>query len=108
MRRLLHLFSESAAALYHEGSAAHFMLGCERNGFQQHICERRLTHMSIDEAIGYYTYRSFLNRPVGAPNDILFGSRSSAGISRTRRFGPTMSWTSRTGRARTSSTCTAE
>ena len=29
--------------------------------------------MSIDEVIGYYTYRSFLNRPVGAPNDILFG-----------------------------------
>lgn len=29
--------------------------------------------MSIDEAIGYYTYRSFLNRPVGAPNDILWG-----------------------------------
>lgn len=29
--------------------------------------------MNIDEAIGYYTYRSFLNRPVGAPNDILWG-----------------------------------
>ena len=29
--------------------------------------------MNIDEVIGYYTYRSFLNRPVGAPNDILFG-----------------------------------
>jgi hypothetical protein len=29
--------------------------------------------MSIDEAIGYYTYRSFLNRPVGAPHDILWG-----------------------------------
>jgi len=29
--------------------------------------------MSIDETIGYYTYRSFLNRPVGAPNDILWG-----------------------------------
>jgi hypothetical protein len=29
--------------------------------------------MSIDEATGYYTYRSFLNRPVGAPNDILWG-----------------------------------
>ena len=28
---------------------------------------------NIDEAIGYYTYRSFLNRPVGAPNDILWG-----------------------------------
>ena len=28
---------------------------------------------TIDEAIGYYTYRSFLNRPVGAPNDILWG-----------------------------------
>ena len=29
--------------------------------------------MSVDEAIGYYTYRSFLNRPVGVPNDILWG-----------------------------------
>jgi hypothetical protein len=29
--------------------------------------------MSIDEAIGYYTYRSFLNRAVGDPNDILWG-----------------------------------
>src|SRR5262245_1376491 len=29
--------------------------------------------MSIDELIGYYTYRSFLNQPVGAPNDILWG-----------------------------------
>jgi hypothetical protein len=29
--------------------------------------------MSIDEAVGYYTYRSFLNRPVGAPADILWG-----------------------------------
>ena len=29
--------------------------------------------MSIDEAVGYYTYRSFLNQPVGAPNDILWG-----------------------------------
>lgn len=29
--------------------------------------------MSIDEAIGYYTYRSFLNRPAGAPNEILWG-----------------------------------
>lgn len=29
--------------------------------------------MNIDEVIGYYTYRSFLNRPVGAPNDILWG-----------------------------------
>lgn len=29
--------------------------------------------MNIDEAIGYYTYRSFLNRPVGSPNDILWG-----------------------------------
>lgn len=28
--------------------------------------------MSIDEAIGYYTYRSFLNRPIGSPNDILW------------------------------------
>ena len=28
---------------------------------------------TIDEAIGYYSYRSFLNRPVGAPNDILWG-----------------------------------
>lgn len=27
--------------------------------------------MSLDEAIGYYTYRSFLNQPVGTPNDIL-------------------------------------
>jgi hypothetical protein len=32
-----------------------------------------MTPMNIDEAIGYYTYRSFLNRPVGAPNDILWG-----------------------------------
>ena len=29
--------------------------------------------MNIDELIGYYTYRSFFNRPIGAPNDILFG-----------------------------------
>jgi len=29
--------------------------------------------MIIDEAIGYYTYRSFRNQPVGAPNDILWG-----------------------------------
>ena len=29
--------------------------------------------MSIDELIGYHTYRSFLNRPIGAPNDILWG-----------------------------------
>jgi len=29
--------------------------------------------MNIDEVFGYYTYRSFLNRPVGSPNDILFG-----------------------------------
>jgi hypothetical protein len=28
--------------------------------------------MNIDEAIGYYTYRSFRNEPVGAPNAILF------------------------------------
>lgn len=28
--------------------------------------------MSVDEVIGYYTYRSFLDRPVGAPNDILW------------------------------------
>jgi hypothetical protein len=28
---------------------------------------------SIDDVIGYYTYRSFLNRPVGEPNDILWG-----------------------------------
>jgi hypothetical protein len=28
--------------------------------------------MNIDEVIGTYTYRSFLNRPVGAPNDILW------------------------------------
>jgi hypothetical protein len=29
--------------------------------------------MNIDEVIGYFTYRSFVNRPVGAPNDILWG-----------------------------------
>jgi hypothetical protein len=29
--------------------------------------------MGIDEVIGYYTYRSFLNRPLGAPNEILWG-----------------------------------
>lgn len=29
--------------------------------------------MSIDEVVGYYTYRSFLNRPAGEPNDILWG-----------------------------------
>lgn len=29
--------------------------------------------MSIHECIGYYTYRSFLNRPIGTPNDILWG-----------------------------------
>lgn len=29
--------------------------------------------MSIDETIGYYTYRSFRNRPTGTPNDVLFG-----------------------------------
>jgi hypothetical protein len=29
--------------------------------------------VSIDEVIGYFTYRSFRNEPVGAPNDILWG-----------------------------------
>lgn len=29
--------------------------------------------MKIDEVIGYYTYRSFRNRPEGAPDDILWG-----------------------------------
>lgn len=29
--------------------------------------------MSVDETIGYYTYRSFLNQPIGQPNDILWG-----------------------------------
>lgn len=29
--------------------------------------------MSIDETIGYYTYRSFLDEPVGTPDDLLFG-----------------------------------
>jgi hypothetical protein len=29
--------------------------------------------MTIDDAVGYYTYRSFRNRPVGTPADILFG-----------------------------------
>jgi hypothetical protein len=29
--------------------------------------------MTIDDVIGYYTYRSFLDQPVGAPNDILWG-----------------------------------
>ena len=29
--------------------------------------------MSIHECIGYYTYRSFLDKPVGAPSDILWG-----------------------------------
>ena len=29
--------------------------------------------MNIDEVVGYFTYRSFQNSPVGAPNDILWG-----------------------------------
>jgi hypothetical protein len=29
--------------------------------------------MTIDDAVGYYTYRSFLNRPAGSPADLLWG-----------------------------------
>lgn len=29
--------------------------------------------MDIADIVGYFTYRSFLNQPVGEPNDILFG-----------------------------------
>jgi delta 1-pyrroline-5-carboxylate dehydrogenase len=29
--------------------------------------------MNIDDIIGYFTYRSFQNQPVGSPNDILWG-----------------------------------
>jgi hypothetical protein len=29
--------------------------------------------MNIDETIGYYTFRSFANRPIGTPSEILWG-----------------------------------